>query len=479
MTSTAILIGNANYRQGSILPCCLEDVAAMRTLIEATDRYDVIREFTDLDGDGLRDVLRQAFPEATPQNEVFFYYSGHGAQVGAEFFYCGVGFDPTRPNETGMSHTQLHDLLRTAEPKLLVKVIDACYSGTRLVKTEPAPLPVLKDGFQHVLQFSSSQDDQASMAGEPLSAFTSAFLAASVRKTEGAIYYTDLANTLRDDFIGNDDQTPYFVSQSTGREILVDDAGKLAPVRTAIEERWSGKLPAISDDVADVGTVAAEPPAPVPFKDRLLAAEGRMADAATARALIDRLFDGVVSRFSDGEFGDFFDVATVSHPDFQEVTAEAFIIRVMSKEPRRDRLVTAEKRPTKTTRPAWMSEMQAALVQMNPNWTENYDLNLNCVLDRAQLRLTLTPKYRALQQLVLVLTCAPSLERCYVFEITTQHLRADWDAFDDAGREIVRRWYKVNWDDPGEWLVKRVCDSLEAAVREHLEETSLRLTKDD
>jgi len=98
----------------------------MKALVEATGRYDSVFAMTDLDGDEMRDTVRQALPTETSHNEVFFYFSGHGAQIENEFYYSGVRFDPSRPNETGMSHTLLHELLRAAEPNLL---------GRKLIKS--------------------------------------------------------------------------------------------------------------------------------------------------------------------------------------------------------------------------------------------------------------------------------------------------------------------------------------------------------
>jgi len=313
VTSTAILIGNANYRSENQLPCCLEDVAAMKALVEATGRYGVVHGITDLDGDAMRDAIRQALPAEGHHYEVLFYFSGHGAQIGNEFYYCGTGFDASRPNETGMSHSELHDLLRAAEPKLLVKIIDACFSGTLLVKADRQPLPMQKEGFRQVLQFSSSLDDQTSLGGEPLSAFTRAFLEASVRKTEGTVYYTDVSNTLRDDFLGNDDQTPFFVSQGTGREVLVDDAAKLATFRETLKTRWCAEGEQNNEDEGEgaVGTIIV--PEQMGLKELLISAEKQMGSPEEAKALIDTLFDGVLERFESGEFGEFFESAATEH----------------------------------------------------------------------------------------------------------------------------------------------------------------------
>lgn len=476
MTSTAILIGNANYLGQDSLPCCLEDVAAMKALIEATGRFEDVRGLVDLTGDAMREAIRHALPDDTPQNEVFLYFSGHGTQIAGDFYYCGTKFDSDRPNETGMSHTQLHDLLRAAEPKLLVKVIDACFSGTLLVKAERQPPPIPKEGFRHVLQFSSSLDDQTSFAGETLSAFTRAFLEASVRKTEGTVYYSDVFNALRDKFLDNEDQTPFFVSQGTGRDILVDDVAKLGSFRETFKARWTigGDQDVEDDEEAEETSADA---APLTTTELLTTADKLMADPLKAKALINELFDGVLARFKSGEFAEFFDCSIIEHSDYEEPTVRDFMVRVLARESRPDQLVTAGISRKKIRRNPWQATISAAALMFDEDWAETFDLELNCTLERAQLRLTLTPLYRTLKQMVLVLSVAPSLERCYLFEVLTQHPLTDWATFSTEGEEVVRRWYKLDWDEKLDQLIEKICVALENAVRTHIEETAERLKK--
>jgi hypothetical protein len=477
MTSIAILIANAHYREMDELECCLEDLAAVKSLLEAIGRFSDIRAVVDVEADGMRDVIRASLSSGGPYEEIFFYFSGHGAQIGSEFFYCGTRFDVGRPNETGLSHTDLHDMLRSADPSLLVKVVDACASGTLLIKADRRPPPLKKEGFRNVVQLTSCLDDQSSFGGDPLSEFTHSFCESCLRKTEGPIYYNDVINSLRDDFLENEDQTPHFVSQGTAREMLVDDAAKLASFRQQFETRWRKRLDSPSEgDVAEDTTdiVAAKP---IGAKELLVAAEQQLVGPDEAKRFINSLFDGVLARFKGGEFADFFDAQTTEHRDFREQTARDFIIRVLYREDRPDKFVTAEIKRVKAKRNWWDSGISASLMMLNPEWTEDLDLELNCSLDRAQIRLSLTPKYRTLQQLNLVLTCAPSLERCYVFEIVTQHPRIDWEGFDQEGREIVRRWYKMGWTDDVSDLVEKICGALEDAVRQHIASTAERVRK--
>ena len=192
MGSTAIIIGNANYRRAARLECCLEDLKAMEALVAAIGRHDVVRVAADADADRMREVVRDALTASGEIKELLFYFTGHGAQIGAEFYFCGTGFDASRPNETGVSHGELHEMLRSAEPDLLVKIVDACASGTPLIKSSLPVVPLRKDGLRNVVQLSSCMVEQSSFTGETLSEFTAAFLSACLRRLEGPVYYSDV-----------------------------------------------------------------------------------------------------------------------------------------------------------------------------------------------------------------------------------------------------------------------------------------------
>ncbi len=79
MSSTAILIGNASYQSENDLPCCQQDVEAMHDLLNATGRFDHIVDCINVDADAMRDAVRNALPAEEKKNEVFFFFSGHGA----------------------------------------------------------------------------------------------------------------------------------------------------------------------------------------------------------------------------------------------------------------------------------------------------------------------------------------------------------------------------------------------------------------
>lgn len=168
---------------------------------------------------------------------------------------------------------------------------------------------------------------------------------------------------------------------------------------------------------------------------------------------------------------------TSEHSDFVEPTAEAFIIRVLTREERSDEFVTATIKKKKIrNNPLRMLGMSAFLTFAgDEEYREVYNLQLNCDMKRAQIRVTFTPKYRSLNQLVLVVTCAPSLESCYVFEILSQHKLKDFGEFYTKGEEVIRRWYKFTWTENSDGVVSKIKSKLEETVHEHLKQTKRRL----
>ena len=231
MGNTAILIGNSEYRTLDNLSCCRDDLLAMRELLTATNKYSDIVTIENQDANTLKSSIRTAIPTDTPPGELFLYYTGHGHQQETVFYLCAIDFDKMRPNETGLSTDDLHTFLRMPSADLVVKVIDACNSGTFLIKRDIPFESNDKSGFSNLIQFSSCRDFQNSFAGEPLSVFTNKFRAAALRQITGPVYYMDIASSLRDEFINDDEQTPFFVSQLTGRETFVDDAHCLDDLR--------------------------------------------------------------------------------------------------------------------------------------------------------------------------------------------------------------------------------------------------------
>lgn len=460
MANIAILIGNSEYETLSALPCCEADVLAVKELVEATEKFESIEVISNSASSQLKDRVRCAFDNHRPIGEVFLYYTGHGFLHETEFFFCATNFDIKRPNETGLSNSELHVLLRSLDAELVVKVIDACNSGTLLVKSNHSFFPTSKQGFRNLIQIASCLDSQNALTGNPLSVFTDKFRTAALRKIEGVVYYTDIIDALRDEFLDSDSQTPHFVSQGTGREQFVENAKRLDALRAKL-------LPRVADTADTPNSTSGDQPSRSPL-DILARAEGRLAKKELAQEFISRLFDELAREASaGGSFGELFSSELIVHSDFTEPTARDFIVRVLSGEKRPDNFVTASTSFGIEGDLLGLSALTAAMLSP-AEARKHYFLRLNCTLDKVQLKITFSPKFATLKQFVLVVSCAPSLEHCYVMEMLTQHALLDWGVFDSDGVEVVRRWYKMNWTDSCAGLVSKISGKLKEIVDESI-----------
>jgi Caspase domain len=473
MANAAILIGNSKYNHLHPLDCCHDDLAAMKQLLEAAEKYETVTVIENADADSMKQQLRGAIDKVPSPNELFFYFTGHGHGHDGELYHCATDFDSERPNITGISTTELHTILRPANAALVVKVIDACYSGTRLVKSDDGLFRLPKDGFQHIVQMASCLDSQNSLTGDPLSLFTGKFREAVLRKPEGPVLYMDIVNALRDAFIGDENQTPHFVAQFTGREHFVDDAKKLDELRNSLESARAAAAP-------PVGPVAAIASAPQSLLERLRIAEAKVVTPKMMSAFVAKLFDELNAKISADDFAEFFDLERTEHADFEEPTTEQFIIRVLTgaKEKRADNFVTARYERKLRKPNALYGSM--AWDWMNPNsiYDEDWYLRLNATMERAQLKITFTPKFANLQKVTLVVTCAPSLDICYIFEIATQHLLQDFGKYDPDGPEVSRRWWKCVWAEGHSTIVDQIAKKFSEIVRQQLERAERRLSGD-
>jgi caspase domain-containing protein len=472
MPNIAILVGNTEYRALAKLECCAADVLAMKELLEATEKYETIEIIENADANNLKAKIRAAVDKAKSPAELFFYCTGHGYLYEDEFFYCATNFDSNRPNQSGLSTTELHTLLRLANAELVIKVADACNSGTQLIKTDMGLTQQNKQGFKNLIQISSCLDTQSSLTGHPLSLFTESFLKAALSKTEGVVHYLDLIGALRDQFIGNEGPIPFFVQQGTGREEFVDDAHKLDRLREAIKQREMATSPALT------APEAAPPTKPPTVAELLSLAEAKLVTPELMSSFVATFFDKLKDKLTKADFAEFFQIEFAEHDDFNEPTARRFIIEILSREKRPDNFVTAEiSRKRRRTNPLLGPATAMALSYWydDDQYVELYDLELNCKMARAQMRVTLTPKFSTLQRIVLVVTCSPSLEICYVFEVATLHMLHDFGRYDSDGIKAVQRWYKFDWKESTEDVVKKISNTLLEIVRNHIENTAKRL----
>jgi hypothetical protein len=146
-----------------------------------------------------------------------------------------------------------------------------------------------KQGFSNMIQISSCLESQNSLTGDPLSMFTEKFRAAALRKTGGTVFYTDVISSLRDEFINNQNQTPFFVSQGTGREQFTDDAKCFDALRARLAASAASSTPPGVDEQRTI-------PAIPTLRERLQNADANMATSSQVAAFIGNFFDTLLAR---------------------------------------------------------------------------------------------------------------------------------------------------------------------------------------
>ncbi len=220
----ALLIGIEKYERLPSLPACTNDLVNIHEILKATNKYQEIKTLDVSSAEEVKKSLREFFSKFSNNpnvDEVFFYFSGHGGYQNDALFCCS-DFDDKRASTTSISNAELDDLLRSVNPKVAVKVIDACQSGAPYIKDSG-------DGFVKSLGASrlssficmaSSQHDQSSYASSTASYFTSAWVEAALSKSTGDVLYRDIQAVLADAFASIPGQTPYFVTQGSGLEIF-------------------------------------------------------------------------------------------------------------------------------------------------------------------------------------------------------------------------------------------------------------------
>jgi hypothetical protein len=485
LKTIAILVGVAQYAAQPQLPCCAEDVRAIRALLEATARFDDIHEIMNPTADTLKERLRVALNmDDVPCRELFFYFSGHGYDADSVFYFCTSDFNARQPNVTGLSGPDLHNLFRSASPDLVVTVIDACHSGSPLIKRHGNFHPVPKGEFSNFIQIASCQRSQMSSTGDPLSDFTESFCLAATGKETGPVYYTDINAGLRDRYIDDEERTPHFVTQVSGREMFVSDTRSLDTFRERFEKEWQSKITPGPDQedhedepdisLVEFAVVEAESP-PQTLASILAAKESQIAKPDDVKTFIDALIDHLIARVREVDLAEVFDLEITESADFDEHTPVAFMTKILSKEQRPDEFVTATvKRDRKKRGPLDFSLALTGLYTDN-DWVENFDLSLNMRLSRAQVLITLMPRFTAMQKFTLVLTCAPSLERCYVFASCTRLARTDWEHFAYEGPEVIRRWFQAEWTKSGSWIVEDIVGRLQTAVQTYVASLTAKL----
>lgn len=229
----AILIGVSEYAAKSEnLPGCKQDVVSMAAVVEASGKFDEILTFKGLvRAADVKSSISQKVEalRGSKVDEVFFYYTGHGAFRDDEFFFVLSDYSEEKLRQTSLQNSEIDNWLRTLKPELAVKVVDACHSGLAYVKDKQYLEALLRksiDRFKSCYFMFSSTSQQYSYQNETLSDFTRSFLCAVKNSSSETIRYKDIIDSISDDFELNEVQTPAFVTQASFTEAFAERTPK-------------------------------------------------------------------------------------------------------------------------------------------------------------------------------------------------------------------------------------------------------------
>ena len=223
----AILVGVDKYRDGlSNLPACKADVELVEKVINATGQFThVLCISKNCTGINIKTKISEFISDLKGNaiKEAFFYYTGHGDFYDKQFYYVLSDFNTSKRKQTSLENTEVDNWLRSLQPELTIKVVDACYSGITYIKSDTAineHLEKSKNGFKDCYFMFSSNQDQISYQNNDLSFFTCSFLKSLSKDADHKIRYKDIIDYISDEFDRDTGQTPIFITQAYFTEIF-------------------------------------------------------------------------------------------------------------------------------------------------------------------------------------------------------------------------------------------------------------------
>lgn len=310
MTNAAIIISVSDYSgRFASLPGCKNDASAIKVLLEKTGKFD---ERLIMDGSEPSSVVKDKLADFVKslQNsnieELFFYYTGHGLFEDNEFFFLLSDFDAARRNSSSLSNSELDGLVRSLNPQIFIKIVDACQSGVSYVKGDNELEEYVKQhqsGFKKLYFLFSSSADQSSYATPKISRFTEGIIESITAHKSDRIRYQDLMSSVADRFQNNPRQTPFFVAQADYTEIFCH-------VTQDLKSALSGLLD-------DKGATDPQPPQEnVDLVAQVRAKAAAFATEADAHATLDRLADFLIDVELLGELRELYSKEVFFHEEY-------------------------------------------------------------------------------------------------------------------------------------------------------------------
>ena len=222
----AILIGNPEYNYLDELPSCTRDVEIMNLICQKIGKFDDICLVNENQNGIEAKAKISSFIEqyqGDSAQEILFYFSGHGIRIEDDFLYAFPNYFPKKQETTSLRNTELDALIRSLNPKLTIKIIDACYSGTAYIKSDETDYShtynksAKENKLSNLYFMHSSTADTKSFAKLDYSLFTKSFCK-SLTHSAREIRYRDIISFITDDLNEDGRQKPTFVIQAENTE---------------------------------------------------------------------------------------------------------------------------------------------------------------------------------------------------------------------------------------------------------------------
>jgi hypothetical protein len=216
----AVVIGVSKYINAENLPGSKNDAEAIFAILQKTQKFSHILCINNNESSARTKELITNFVldnKANQIEELFFYFSGHGDFLNEDFYFILSDFDSKKRKQSSLQNSEMDDLIRTLSPKLVIKIIDACQSGTAYIKDSNILTKYFhesKKTFNKCYFLNSSLVNQSSYQDKDISFFTYSFIKALKEHNSNEIRYKDIIDVISDEFADNSEQTPFFVIQA-------------------------------------------------------------------------------------------------------------------------------------------------------------------------------------------------------------------------------------------------------------------------
>jgi hypothetical protein len=204
------------------LPGCEKDAEIFHNLLCSTGKFnDILFINKEMESSDIKleitNFIKRHREGSVKVDEFLLYYSGHGNFDNNEFYYILPDYDSQKINKTSIQNSELDTWIRSINPSLTIKIVDACHSGVTYVKEDDSfekYLNSTQNIFNKCYFMFSSYLDQSSYITGNLSDFTKSFINSISEYKGTTLRYKDIIDFISDDFAANPRQKPFFVIQA-------------------------------------------------------------------------------------------------------------------------------------------------------------------------------------------------------------------------------------------------------------------------